>query len=225
MEVDRGEPRARLGGGAPLVHGRGCERDRRCGCRTRAALTRAFRLGASLPGHAPRRWAGQAPQPSRAARPKADLGNVDARGIARGDSGRRRPGAGARPERQPRSELGRRAREAPRPGGAISLCELELDSTDYLPRAALLGAPLNPTRKPTEAALRFRVSAGRGLPELRNVSRDGEALSRAHGRRRSHGSHERRERAFGHGLRGDAGSGLAHSRSRRLTFGVRPVGV
>jgi hypothetical protein len=38
------------------------------------------------------------------------------------------------------------------------LCELELDSTDYLPRAALLGAPLNPTREPGRVALRFRVS-------------------------------------------------------------------
>jgi hypothetical protein len=38
------------------------------------------------------------------------------------------------------------------------LCELDLDSTDYLPRAALLGAPLNPTRVPGRIALRFRVS-------------------------------------------------------------------
>ena len=37
-------------------------------------------------------------------------------------------------------------------------CELEVDSSDYLPRAALLGAPLNPSRTPGELALRFRVS-------------------------------------------------------------------
>jgi len=37
------------------------------------------------------------------------------------------------------------------------LCELELDSTDYLARAALLGAPLNPTRNREAIALRFRV--------------------------------------------------------------------
>lgn len=37
------------------------------------------------------------------------------------------------------------------------LCELRVDSSDFLPRAALLGAPLNPTRKPDELALRFRV--------------------------------------------------------------------
>ena len=38
------------------------------------------------------------------------------------------------------------------------LCELEVDSSDYLPRAALLGAPLNPTRNPDALALRFRAS-------------------------------------------------------------------
>ncbi len=37
------------------------------------------------------------------------------------------------------------------------LCMLELDSSDHLPRAALLGAPLNPSRVPGEIALRFRV--------------------------------------------------------------------
>ena len=48
------------------------------------------------------------------------------------------------------------------PGWRDLLCELELASTDYLPRAALLGAPLNPTRNPREIALRFRVSSGLG---------------------------------------------------------------
>jgi hypothetical protein len=42
------------------------------------------------------------------------------------------------------------------------LCELELESTDYLAPAALLGAPLNPTRDPEKSALRFRVSGGAG---------------------------------------------------------------
>jgi hypothetical protein len=36
-------------------------------------------------------------------------------------------------------------------------CELEVDSSDFLPRAALHGAPLNPTRNPGELALRFRI--------------------------------------------------------------------
>jgi len=42
------------------------------------------------------------------------------------------------------------------------LCELELDSTDYLARAALLGAPLNPTRTPGAISLRFRASETKG---------------------------------------------------------------
>jgi hypothetical protein len=42
------------------------------------------------------------------------------------------------------------------------LCELELDSTDFLAPAALHGAPLNPTRVPESTALRFRVSRGAG---------------------------------------------------------------
>lgn len=44
------------------------------------------------------------------------------------------------------------------PGWRDLLCELRLDSSDYVPRAALLGAPLNPTRVPGELALRFRVA-------------------------------------------------------------------
>jgi hypothetical protein len=42
------------------------------------------------------------------------------------------------------------------------LCELELDSTDFLARAALLGAPLNPSRTPGSISLRFRVSRTKG---------------------------------------------------------------
>jgi hypothetical protein len=48
------------------------------------------------------------------------------------------------------------------PGWRDLLCELGLDSSDYVPRAALLGAPLNPTRRPDALALRFRVSDGGG---------------------------------------------------------------
>jgi hypothetical protein len=42
------------------------------------------------------------------------------------------------------------------------LGELELDSSDHLPRAALLGAPMNPTRVRDETALRFRASGKQG---------------------------------------------------------------
>lgn len=42
------------------------------------------------------------------------------------------------------------------------LCELELDSSDHVPRAALLGAPMNLTRVPDAIALRFRASGKQG---------------------------------------------------------------
>lgn len=42
------------------------------------------------------------------------------------------------------------------------LCVLELDSSDHLPRAALLGAPLNPSRVLDEVALQFRASGKQG---------------------------------------------------------------
>lgn len=42
------------------------------------------------------------------------------------------------------------------------LCQLSLDSSDRVPRAALLGAPLNPTRVPGEVAIRFRASGKQG---------------------------------------------------------------
>ena len=67
--------------------------------------------------------------------------------------------------REPRSSLASAwdAEVAKLPAGWRDLlCELELDSTDYLARAALLGAPLNPTRNPEETALRFRASSGGG---------------------------------------------------------------
>ena len=42
------------------------------------------------------------------------------------------------------------------------LCVLELESSDHVPRAALLGAPLNPTRVHDEIALQFRASGKQG---------------------------------------------------------------
>ncbi|HSF62481.1 MAG TPA: hypothetical protein VLA69_12355 [Gaiellaceae bacterium] len=48
------------------------------------------------------------------------------------------------------------------PGWSDLLCELELESSDHVPRAALLGAPMNPTRNPDAIALRFRVSGKQG---------------------------------------------------------------
>ena len=51
------------------------------------------------------------------------------------------------------------------------LCELELDSSDHLPRAALNGAPMNPARVPGESALRFRVSGKRGYGVFPGMAR------------------------------------------------------
>jgi len=48
------------------------------------------------------------------------------------------------------------------PGWSDLLCELELDSSDHLPRAALLGSPFNPTRSADVVGLRFRVSGKAG---------------------------------------------------------------
>jgi hypothetical protein len=42
------------------------------------------------------------------------------------------------------------------------LCVLDLDSSDHLPRAALLGAPMNPSRVPGDVALQFRASGKQG---------------------------------------------------------------
>ncbi|MGH3109802.1 MAG: hypothetical protein ACRDQT_02645 [Gaiellaceae bacterium] len=46
------------------------------------------------------------------------------------------------------------------PGWRDLLVVLDLDSTDFLAQAALVGAPLNPARVPGEIALRFRVARG-----------------------------------------------------------------
>jgi hypothetical protein len=48
------------------------------------------------------------------------------------------------------------------PDWSDALAELELASSDHLPRAALLGAPMNPTRVPDASALRFRTSGKQG---------------------------------------------------------------
>jgi hypothetical protein len=48
------------------------------------------------------------------------------------------------------------------PAWSDLLCELEVDSSDYLTRGALLGAPLNPARNPDALALRFRAARTKG---------------------------------------------------------------
>jgi hypothetical protein len=62
-------------------------------------------------------------------------------------------------------------------------CELELDSSDHLDRAALLLAPINPARVPGRSAFRFRVAQSSGYgasPQMtaRCLERvDGEGMS------------------------------------------------
>jgi hypothetical protein len=52
---------------------------------------------------------------------------------------------------------------APQPSGWTDLlCELELGSSDYLDRAALLCAPINPTRVPSKLAFTFRCAGRSG---------------------------------------------------------------
>jgi hypothetical protein len=57
------------------------------------------------------------------------------------------------------------------PGWSDLRCELELDSSDHLARAALLGAPMNPTRNPEAIALRFRVSGSMGYGVSHGMAR------------------------------------------------------
>ena len=75
------------------------------------------------------------------------------------------PAAAARPTAAPTQALADAwddALSALPPGWSDLLCELELDSSDHVPRAALLGAPLNPTRVVGAIALRFRASGKQG---------------------------------------------------------------
>jgi len=70
------------------------------------------------------------------------------------DSGSERPGSLAEQWDAALAELP--------PDWSDVLCVLELDSSDHVPRAALLGAPLNPTRVHGEVALQFRASGKQG---------------------------------------------------------------
>jgi len=73
------------------------------------------------------------------------------------------PAAGERPPAaRSLAEAWDAALEQLPPDWSDLLCELVLDSSDFVPPAALLGAPLNPTRVPGEIALRFRVSGKQG---------------------------------------------------------------
>ncbi len=94
------------------------------------------------------------------------------------------------------------------------LCELMLGASDLVPRAALLGAPLNPTRNPDTTALRFRISGKQGYGASPG---DGAAVLRAHGRGGDNGPDHCPERTVGHGERRHAGPGLARRGPLRLS--------
>ncbi len=51
------------------------------------------------------------------------------------------------------------------------LCEIELESSDYLDRTALLCAPLNPTREASRLAFTFRCSGRSGYGASRSMAR------------------------------------------------------
>lgn len=68
----------------------------------------------------------------------------------------------AAPARRPLAEAWDTLRAELPPDWSDVLCQLDLDSSDHLPRASLLGAPLNPTRVPGRTAVRFRASGRHG---------------------------------------------------------------
>ena len=209
MEADRGRPRRRVGRGAPRV--------RRSRIPAPSVQRRPF-----------------SPRSARAARVTSSGSRSDEKEVGRTRSGtssdastasgsggrspssiaRRSSDDGARPSDPERRWASSRAgtprsRELP-PGWRELLCELELDSTDYLPRAALLGAPLNPTRNPG----RDRASLPRLLGRrLRHVAGNGAALPRAHRGRRDHGAC----------LRAEAFSPRPGTRRRWARSGVSPA--
>ena len=132
---------------------------------------------------------------SRSAGPAAGSVRTSARSCS-GSSTRRGSAARWRCSRpsSARSSRSRRARSS-RPRGPQAVaelppdwsdlyCELELDSSDYLDRAALLLAPMNPARVPGRSAFRFRVAQ---QLRLRRLAADDRALPRARRRGGHHG--------------------------------------
>jgi hypothetical protein len=124
------------------------------------------RLGNELRVHVRRSGGGGGPQLLRNLLRRLDrkrvwgtLTLVDARTPQTGTSPAPRAGAAAK---RPLAEAWDAAVASLPPDWSDLLCELELDSSDYIPRAALLGAPLNPARNPEALALRFRAAGTKG---------------------------------------------------------------
>ena len=156
-----------------------------------------------------RRPGARAQRSSRRLDRQAHLGHARA---ARRRSGRARRARAATPAARATSlvEAWDEALATLPPDWSDLLCELELDSSDHLPRAALLGAPMNPTRVPgRDRASLPRVAASRATASRR----DGAPLLRAHGRGGDHGSDHGPARALRHGERRHPGPRLARRRS------------
>ncbi len=170
------------GGGTAHVRRRRLGGRRRRGSRPAAAGTGRRRAAASRPARGRRCRA--CTQHLPAARRPTDLGHAGAHRASTDvvPGLRRRGHRPAEALRSPRT--GTRLWRALPPDWSDILCMLELDSSDHLPRAALLGAPMNPTRVPGEIALQLSRVREAGV---RRVAADGSAVLRAHGRRRHHG--------------------------------------
>ena len=183
----------------------------------RAPRARPGRDRAPLRGREARRRPAEAPEPPGTARREADLGHArrsSRRRHPRRHRARRRTGGRVASSGAGLAEAWDREVAKLAPGWRDLLCELELDSSDYVPRAALLGAPLNPTRRTGCARAPL---PGLGRQRLRHLAGHDAALPRAHGRGGDHGARHRAARPRGHGPSGDAGPGVAHRRQVRLT--------
>ena len=95
------------------------------------------------------------------------------------------------------------------------LCELEIESSTLLPRAALLCAPLNPARSGSRLVFTFRCSGRSGYGVSPSMARrcferlDNEGIV---------GSASRSPRPLGHGQRRHPGAGVARGRQDAVAF-------
>ena len=126
---------------------------------------------ANLLGHLDRKrvWGTLALREAKAASPAVEAGagadeaGADETGTAEAGSAPEPARGQVRPqERQTLVRSWDALLETLPPDWSDLLCTLELDSTDYVASAALLGAPLNPARVPHESSVRFRASSTKG---------------------------------------------------------------
>ena len=92
------------------------------------------------------------------------------------------------------------------------LAQVDLDSSDFVDRAAMLIGPTNPVLADGVRALQFRSAR---LRRLRRLGRDGRALSRAARRREDHRADLDREGRLRRASGRHAGPGVARRRPRR----------